>query len=169
MPQPPRMRRSKQQMADPADILDVLERAEFCRLGLCDDGRPYVVPVCFCHEDGRLYVHGATEGHKLDIIGRNDRVCFQADVGAKVVVGEKPCNSTVHYRSVIGFGRASVVRGPDEKRRALALLAGRYAGDGREPDPGPLLDRTAVIRIDIESMTGKANPPVPGKDGSPEQ
>jgi hypothetical protein len=38
------MRRKEQQIHDTSAIEDILSRAMVCRLGLCEDNQPYVVP-----------------------------------------------------------------------------------------------------------------------------
>jgi nitroimidazol reductase NimA-like FMN-containing flavoprotein (pyridoxamine 5'-phosphate oxidase superfamily) len=39
------------------------------------------------------------------------------------------CNWEMEQRFVIGFGEASIVDGPEEKRRALTTIVERYSGD----------------------------------------
>ena len=151
------MRRKDQQITDPAAVEEVLRRARFLRLAMCDADGPYIVTVCFGCEPGRLYFHSAAEGRKLDTIRSDPRVAFMVDVDAEVVVGGPGCSSTVNYSSLIGFGAASIVDDPDEKLHGLDLLMSHYASDGARPGgygPGSL-GRTAVVRIDIHEMTGK--------------
>ena len=69
------------------------------------------------------------------------------------------------YESAIVFGRAALVTDADEKRRALKLLMERFCGTGEETDKQfeehMRKNRdgrdTAVIRIRIERITGKAH------------
>jgi nitroimidazol reductase NimA-like FMN-containing flavoprotein (pyridoxamine 5'-phosphate oxidase superfamily) len=150
------MRRSEKEMGDEAEIREVIRRSLVCRLGMVDDGTPYVVPLSFGYEDGNLFVHSAPEGRKIETLRKNPRVCFEFDVDCQVVRAEKPCNWSMRYRSVVGFGRAEFVDDPAEKRRALAAIMRQYADAGERftfPDQG--LERTTVIRVAVESMTGK--------------
>ena len=71
------MRRKDKEITDPAQVYDVVKRARFCRIAMCDGDEPYVFPVNYGYSEGVLYVHSAPEGRKLDILERNDRVCFQ--------------------------------------------------------------------------------------------
>ena len=57
------MRRKEKEIKDTAEIEEILSKAFVCRLGLCDNGRPYVVPLCFGYEDNALYIHCAKEGN----------------------------------------------------------------------------------------------------------
>ncbi len=43
-----------------------------------DDGYPYGLPIdhWYCEEDGKIYFHGAKEGHKIDAIKACDKVSY---------------------------------------------------------------------------------------------
>ncbi len=148
------MRRADREVTDESELVSILERATVCRLGMCADGEPYVVPLNFAHVDGRLYFHSATEGKKLDIIRRNKKVCFEVDVDTEVVPAPSPCGWGMRYTSVIGSGAASIIEDPDEKRSALDAIMAHYGGHGADY-PEPMLRKVAIIRVDIERMTGK--------------
>jgi nitroimidazol reductase NimA-like FMN-containing flavoprotein (pyridoxamine 5'-phosphate oxidase superfamily) len=148
------MRRKEKEIKDPAEIEAVLRSAQICRLGLCDKGIPYVVPLCYGYEDKVLYFHCALKGRKLDIIRDNNNVCFEVETDLDFVKHEEACKCGFNYRTVIGFGKASLVEGLDAKREALAIIMGQYS-DKRYDFPESNVNGVAVVRIDIESMTGK--------------
>lgn len=135
---------------------DVIRGSRVCRLGLCDRGQPYVVPLCFGYSEGVLYFHCAERGRKLDIIRRNPRVCVECDIDAALVRADEAAKFTMTYRSVIAFGRASIVTDLEDRRRALDFLMAHYA-EGEFSYPEKLVARTCIIRIDIDEMTGKAS------------
>ena len=148
------MRRSEREITDRAEIEEIIRKASICRLALSDNGTPYIVPVCFGYEHGTLYFHCAVEGRKLEILKRNNRVCFEMDIETKLVVAEKACGWGMKYRCVIGSGTASVVQDPAEKRKGLDTIMRQYSG----PEGGysrEVLSRTAVVKVAIESLTGK--------------
>lgn len=64
-------------------ILDVLRPGGVARLGLCQDGQPYVVPLAFQLEarGAQLILHLASPaaGRKMDILRRNARVCLEIE------------------------------------------------------------------------------------------
>ena len=151
------MRRPEKQIHDPAQIEAILDEAAVIRLALNDDGAPYIVPLCFARLESVLYCHSASKGRKLDLIARDRRVGFEAETGVAVVPGEIPCKFGVTFRSVVGSGEASLVMDPDEKRLGLDRLSEKYAGFRPADYPGPVLERTQVIRVIILQMTGKAS------------
>ena len=148
------MRRQDRAITDQSALEAILRRATVCRIAMCDGQLPYVVPVCFGYAGDRLYLHCASAGRKVDVLKRNPRVCFEVDVDQEPIRGPQPCSWSIKYRSVIGFGNAVFVETHDEKRRALDLLMAHYGGEASSY-PQDALDRVTIIRIDIESLTGK--------------
>ena len=120
------------------------------------DGWPYAVPVNHVLAGDVLYIHCATEGHKLENIAHEERVSFCAVAGARVL----PASLSTLYESAIVFGRAAVVTDPTEKQRALELLAIRFCG-AVTPEAEKVIatsgSRTVVVRIRIERISGKAH------------
>ena len=151
------MRRADKEIKDNALIESILHRALVCRIAMCDDGAPYMVPLSFGYDANCLYFHSANKGKKIDILKRNSRVCFETDVDQEHVSSDTPSECSMRYHSVIGFGRAIFVDDLDEKRRALDVIMQHYAR-GRlhrhEYSEDHLRDVT-IIKVEIESMTGK--------------
>ena len=149
------MRRRQQEITDPHELESILHEARVCRIGLVDGTVPYLVPVCYGYGNQCLYVHSAREGKKLDIIRKNNNVCFEVDIDVDVVSADDACKWTVKYRSVIGYGKAYLVDDPTEKVTALNSIMEHYSGHDRHDYQEQLVNLAAIIRIEIESMTGK--------------
>ncbi len=149
------MRKAEREIKDRAEVEDILRRAQIVHLAMVDDGKPYVVPMNFGYADGALYMHCATEGRKIEVLRRNPSVCFAVHVDYEVLVNDDAaCKSTSKYRSVIGCGRATLVTGAEAKVRGLDVIMGTF-GEGPFEYSEAALERTLVIRVDVESMTGK--------------
>ncbi len=148
------MRRTEKEIGNRAEIDSIIRRSQVCRLGLCDQGSPYVVPLCFGYDGQALYFHCAREGRKLDILRQNDRVCFEFDIVEGMVEEDQGCDWGIRYQSVIGFGRASVVVNAEDKAQALALIMAQYS-ERTYSFPPDAVSRTAVVKIEIKSLTGK--------------
>lgn len=138
------------------DFLEgVLNDAEDMALALNDgDGAPYVFPVNYVLVGKALYVHTAFTGKKMDLIRRNPRVGFTAYVDVRIL-REK---ATTAFRSVCGTGTAYIVEDRDEKRLALDAVTVRYRSLCPRPAPDAMINRVAIIRIDIETLMGKHAP-----------
>ncbi len=148
------MRRTEKEIKNKHTIEAILEQATVCRLGLCSHGVPYVVPLSFGYEDDRLYFHSAREGRKIEIIEENPNVCFEVDVDQEFVPGKTPCGWTTKYRSVIGWGRARLLEGAEEKKKALDVIVGHYA-HGPFEYAEAAVEKVAVIEVEVERLTGK--------------
>jgi len=151
------MRRPEKEIKDRAQIEAILHRAQVCRIAMCQDDIPYIVPMSFGYRDNCLYFHSASVGKKIGILRRNNRVCFELDVDQEHVDSLIPSECTTRYRSVIGFGRAAFVTDPAEKKRALDLLMQHYAdpqSQTYEYSEKPF-SKVTIIKVEIESMTGK--------------
>ena len=132
----------------------IIKEAIVCRLGMSHNNLPYIVPLCFGYKDNIIYLHSSLKGKKIDIIRENPNVCVEFDVNTELTKKEKPCSWGMKYQSVIGFGRASLVEDIGEKKDALDIIMRQYGGRVKEVD-GKALDSTAVIRVEIDGMTGK--------------
>ena len=148
------MRRKDKHITDTDAIRGILRKARVCRLAMVDGDSPYVVPLSFGFHDGTLYFHTALKGKKIDLLRKNPRVCFEVDTVVETVEAEAPCEWTFRYQSVIGFGRARFLEDPEEKRRGLEVIFRHYAGRA-ETFSDEKIRATEIIRVDIETMTGK--------------
>jgi nitroimidazol reductase NimA-like FMN-containing flavoprotein (pyridoxamine 5'-phosphate oxidase superfamily) len=141
---------------DQGTIEEIIRSANVCRVGLCDRGQPYVVPVSFGYEDHTVYFHSSLRGRKMDVLRENSAVCVEFDVDGAVVQADSPCKWNLEYRSVIGFGKAIVIESLEEKRAALDVIVRHYGGEPGGYAEGTLR-KTAVVKVEIESMTGKTS------------
>ena len=70
------MRRCKQAL-ERTVVEDILRRGSSGVLAvLGDDAYPYAVPLSYVYADGKLYFHGAKEGHKIDAIRQHAKASF---------------------------------------------------------------------------------------------
>lgn len=149
------MRRSDREIRDFEQIKDVLDRCDTIRLGINGEGWPYVVPLSFGWEEeaGRLalYVHGASEGLKHDLLKKDDRVCVEADICH--CFADTGDSTTTMYESVIGFGHARRVFGAQAEHGLDLIL--KHCGFEGHPYDRALLDRMTIYRIVLDTVTGK--------------
>ncbi len=59
------MRRKDKEIKDEKEIESVISKCDVCRIALCENNSPYVVPVCFGYRDNCLYFHSASYGKKI--------------------------------------------------------------------------------------------------------
>ena len=149
------MRRSKQQLTE-AENIEILKQGTYGVLSVAgEDGYPYGVPVNYVYEDGKIYIHGANAGHKIDAIRRNSKVTFCVVDKSDVIKEEY----TTRYRSVIAFGKAKIVA---DEREILAIaekLAIRFWPEDTKEHRDRVIANDikvlGIIEIELEHVTGK--------------
>ena len=149
------MRRKRQQLTE-TECIEILKRNTSGVLAVSgDSGYPYAVPLSYVYDEHTLYFHCAKSGHKLDAIKDCDKVSFCV-VDQDLVV---PHEYTTYYRSVIVFGRASIVDQGDEIRSAIEKLAIKYYPDDSKDNRDLFIEKEykalCMVKIQIERMTGK--------------
>ncbi len=151
-----KMRRFKQQISE-AECREILAREGRAALSVNgDDGYPYAVPINFYFDesDNRIYFHGASQGHKADAMGVDDRVCLTTWNEGTRREGHWEYDVT----SVVVFGRVRIVEDREVLLDRLRKLAEKYYPSAGEVDVemmSPAVKRVCLYAIDIDHMTGK--------------
>ncbi len=158
------LRRKERAMKDSREIELLLERMPVGRLAVTTEEGPYIVAVNYLFFARSIYFHSGKTGRKMEALRADPRVCFMVDEIGPQVLWEQGCGISQVYRSVVCFGKAEFVEGQDEKRAILEKMVQKYV-----PSEYPILPmkdenitKTAVVRIIIESMSGKENALSPG-------
>ena len=122
---------------------ELLERGEFGVLStVSKDGEPYGVPMSYAFADGKVYLHCAREGHKLDNI---------SDVSL-------PEKFSTKYKSAIVFGKAEILEDGEEKMQGILALMEKYSPDFLEEGRAyaeRAFAKFKVIKIVPEYISGK--------------
>ena len=139
------------------DAIALLDTAEYGVMStVSEDGVPYGVPLHFARDGATLILHCAPEGRKLDNLCRNSRVSFCVVDKTEVF----PTKFTTRYESVIVSGCVKLVEDTEQKAALLQKLCEKYVPNYLDATAKMIaghLDRTAVIVIEMETITGKAN------------
>lgn len=121
-------------------------------------GTPYVTPIHYFYDNGRIYFHGLPKGQKMDNLQKNPLVCFNVyeTDGLSLDSSGTPCDTNTRYRSVTVQGTAEVIRDIDEKRAALDAIVDKYTPQNSGCLlPDNMVKGTAVVAINITESTGK--------------
>ena len=149
------LRRQDRRLDDDA-AMALLKRGEYGILSTSGkDNRPYGIPVNYVVMEDHIFFHCATEGQKLENITANQGVSFCV-VGRTELIPEK---FSTRYESVVVSGQATIVDDPDLKTNVLEALVTKYAPDHLVAGQAyieTLMDKTAVVRISIDHLAGKA-------------
>lgn len=148
------MRRKDKEISERAELEAIIRQALVCRLAFISDNVPYIIPLNYGFRDNCLYFHSAPQGHKIEALKRDGSVCFEIETDVELVQSDSVCKWGTKYRSVIGHGRASFIEEAEEKREALDIIIGHYQL-GKFDYPSANVGKLVVIKVEIESMTGK--------------
>lgn len=152
------MRREDREVKDNNDMELIISHSDVCRIAFSDNNIPYIVTMNFGYIGGDnpcLYFHCAPEGRKIDLIGKNNFVCFEMDTDHKLYKGENGCDWGMKYSSIVGYGRISIISGNHEKKKGLDSIMAHYSDRSDFTYNEKIMTRTTVLRLDIEEMKGK--------------
>ena len=149
------MRRFKQKISE-AECIAVLENEKRGVLSvLGEGGYPYGIPMnhWYCAEDGKIYFHGAKEGHKLDAVRKCGRVSYCVyDAGYR-----REGEWSLNVKSVVIFGRMRLVEDGEKAAEICTQLCRRFTDDEAylQRELENALPRVQCLELTIEHMTGK--------------
>lgn len=146
-------------------VYGILDEAFICHVGFAVSDRPVVIPTGFGRVDDRLYIHGSQASRMLRTIGVGIDVCITVTLLDGLVLARSAFHHSINYRSVVIFGRASLVERPEEKLAALVafsehVVPGRWA-EVREPTDQEL-KATTVLSLPLTEVSAKVRtgPPI---------
>ena len=157
------MRRSEREVSDINAIEEIINKADVCRIAFAIDNMPYVVPMNFGYTGDpvqRLFFHCANEGRKLEMIRKNNYVCFEIDIDHQIYIRRDQekriaCDWGMRYRSVIGYGNISILTEKEAKKTGLDCIMKHYGGEDEYIFDEKEVANTTVLQLDISEMTGK--------------
>jgi hypothetical protein len=146
------MRRKDREIADRAEIDAIIRSAKVMRIALADGDMPFLVPVFYAYDGTALYFHSAHAGSKIEIMKRNNNICFEISIDHGIIEDDVACDFEVRHRTVIGIGKAVFVQDEAEKLKALDGIVALFTQRTFEYTN---FRGATVVRIDIDSVKGK--------------
>ena len=153
------MRRKDREIIDPIRMEDIIRRCTCCRVGFCDEGEVYIVPLNFGYEvkDNAytFYFHGAKEGRKIDLIQKSPNVGFEMDTNYALNEADIACGYSARFQSVIGNGVMSIVSEIEEKKRGLSMLMAHNTGKEEWSFDDRMISAVAVFKLEVTKISCK--------------
>lgn len=154
---------------DSQEILKIIDESFLCHLGFALNNQPYVIPVCYGREEGKIFFHGARGSRMFNVLRNGAEICVTISIVDGIVLARSAFNHTINYRSVIIFGIAQELIGFPEKENALKVITehiipGRW-DDIRKPTEKELL-ATSLFSLNINESSAKirSGPPIDDDD-----
>ena len=155
------MTRRERQLFEINEIIKILDKSKVLHLGLVDGDEPYVVPMNYGYtmenEKLTLWLHGATQGRKLDVMRANPKVFFSMECDLQPFEGDVACRYGMAYSSLMGKGNAVIVEDVEEKKLALSAVMKTQTGKDFTFEE-KMVSFVNIIRIDVASYTAKCRP-----------
>ena len=148
------MQRKDKEITEQDVIEEIIKKAQVCRLAVSYEKMPYIVPMSFGYSNKTLYFHSSQTGLKLMILRENPQACFEMEIDTQIVPNELPCNWTMRYQSVIGFGEVEFIEELDAKREGMQVIMHHYTDDKVVIEDAALSGVT-LFKLNISSMMGK--------------
>ncbi len=147
----------------------LLDAAALAHVSYVIDGQPYCTPTLFWREGTRLHWHGSSASRMLRNLSDGEPACLTVTHLDAFALARSGFSSSADYRSVMAFGRASLVTNPQEKAQALRMMVDRLF-PGRDatlrPATAQEVKATAVIVMEIEDASAKIR--AAGVSGDPD-
>ncbi|HEY0761217.1 MAG TPA: pyridoxamine 5'-phosphate oxidase family protein [Pyrinomonadaceae bacterium] len=150
---------------DRETVYGILDEGFICHVGFAPQGQPFVIPTGYARAGDTLYIHGSQASRMLRTLADGVDACVTVTIIDGLVLARSAFHHSMNYRSVVIFGRATLVEDREEKNTALLALSeqiirGRWA-DVREPTELELR-ATTVLRLPLVEASAKVRtgPPI---------
>ncbi len=149
------MRRIKQALAQ-EECIEILKNEPRGVLSVMgEEGYPYGMPLnhWYCEKDGKIYFHGAKEGHKTDAIKKYDKVSYCVFDKGYVKEGEWALN----IKSVVVFGKIKIVEDKEKTEEICRNICAKFTDDKEylEHEIKFSLPHVLCLELTPEHITGK--------------
>jgi len=139
-------------------VYSILDEGLVCHVGFVADGKPVVIPIGYGRKGDTLYLHGSPASRMLRALGKGADVCVTVTIVDGLVLARSAFHHSMNYRSVVIFGKATLLEDPAAKREALHaftehVAAGRWQ-EVRQPSEKELKS-TAVLAIPLKEVSAK--------------
>ncbi len=146
-------------------VYEILDEGFICHIGFVVDGQPFVIPTGYARVNDNLFIHGSQASRMLRTLANGVDACVTVTPVDGLVLARSAFHHSINYRSVVVFGRATLVEDREEKNSALfafseQVIKGRW-GDVRVPNESEL-KQTTVLRMPLLEASAKVRtgPPI---------
>ena len=116
-------RGAQKERVDDAAKDAIINRAIVGHVGITIENQPYVLPVLIAPYKGELLLHGSTASRLFKALASGAPACVTITLVDGLVMARSTFHSSMHYQSLMAFGKARELTDPEEKRPALQALS----------------------------------------------
>ena len=139
-------------------VYRILDEGFICHVSFAVDGQPFVIPTGYARIGDNFYIHGSQVSRMLRTLSSGIDVCVAVTLVDGLVLARSAFHHSINYRSVVIFGRATMVEKRENKLAALFafsehVVPGRW-NDVREPTEQEL-KATTVLALPLAEVSAK--------------
>ncbi|HCX28210.1 MAG TPA: pyridoxamine 5'-phosphate oxidase family protein [Blastocatellia bacterium] len=139
-------------------VYAILDEGFICHVSFAVNAQPFVIPTGYARVDDQLYIHGSQLSRMLRTLAQGVDVCVAVTLIDGLVLARSAFHHSMNYRSVVIFGRASVVEEKAAKLTALRafsehVIPGRW-DEARQPTEAEL-KATTVLSLPLVEVSAK--------------
>ena len=154
---------------DKETINQIIDEALYCHVSFVQNDQPYIIPTIHARMGDRIVLHGAKGSRMLKHIAEGNKVSVAITLMDGLVLARSVFHHSMNYRSVVLFGKGTVIESKVKKLEALKaitehLIPGRWE-DARKPNEKEL-NATTVVSIDVDEASAKirTGPPIDNEE-----
>ena len=143
---------------DREQINAILDEGFICHVGFVIEGQPFVIPTGYARVDDRLVIHGSQASRMLRSLAGGIEVCVTVTLVDGLVLARSAFHHSMNYRSVLIFGRTTLIENPEEKMVALRALSEHMIPGRWDEVRGPNereLQLTTVLSLKLDEASAK--------------
>jgi nitroimidazol reductase NimA-like FMN-containing flavoprotein (pyridoxamine 5'-phosphate oxidase superfamily) len=162
MTQPPSaratVRRDDRASYDQQAIADILDEAYYAHVGFVSNGSPVVIPMLHARIGHTLFLHGGPASRIMRTLKDSPDICVTVTLLDGLVLARSAFHHSANYRSVVAFGRPTVIVDLDERRAVLDAYTDKLVPD-RRPHLREMTDKevrgTVVLSMPLDEASAK--------------
>lgn len=148
----------KRAALDRETVYKILDEGFVCHVGFAIDGQPFVIPTLYARSNDELIIHGSSASRMLRNLAQGVDVCVTVTLIDGLVLARSAFHHSMNYRSVVVFGKASLIEDEAEKYEASRIFTEHIAPHRWQEirPPNELeLKATSILRLPIEEASAK--------------
>ncbi|AUT02287.1 flavin-nucleotide-binding protein [Nostoc sp. CENA543] len=139
-------------------IYQILDEGLVCHVGFVAQGQPVVIPTAYGRVEDTLYIHGSPASRMLKTLQQGLDVCVTVTLIDGLILARSAFHHSMNYRSVVVFGKATLVEDAEQKLAALKaftehVILGRWE-EVRSPNRQELAG-TVVLSLPLAEASAK--------------
>lgn len=143
---------------DRDQVHGIIDDALICHVGTVVDGRPAMIPTAHWRVGERIYIHGASKNRILAAIAEGAEACLCITHLDGLVMARSAFHHSANYRSVVIYGKGTVVADDAEKMEHSRLFTEKLEPGRWEhirPPNKQELKATMFLGFDLDQVSAK--------------